>query len=91
MSKKTVERQNLIDAVNTLPDDALSELASFVDYLRYKTVQRQNSDPPKQDFLLTIAGLGNSGQSDISNSDEEILSNEIDPISGWNSKPEDQP
>lgn len=91
MSKTNVERQNLIEAVNTLPDEVLIELASFVDYLRYKTVQRQNSDPPKQNFLLTVAGIGNSGQSDISDSDEEILHNEIDPIYGWNSKPEDRP
>ncbi|MCW6037013.1 DUF2281 domain-containing protein [Spirulina subsalsa FACHB-351] len=91
MSKPTVERQNLISAVNTLPDEMLNELASFIEYLRYKTVQHQPSAPPKQNFLLTVAGIGNSGQSDISDSDEEILRNEIDPIYGWNSKPEDRP
>jgi Apea-like HEPN len=73
MSKTTIERQNLIEAVNALPDEVLIELTSFVEYLRYKTVQPQNAEPPGQNFLLTIAGLGNSGQTDILDSDEKIL------------------
>jgi Protein of unknown function (DUF2281) len=90
MSKTTIERQNLIEAVNTLPDEVLIELTSFVEYLRYKTVQHQNSKPPVQNFLLTVAGLGKSGQTDISDSDEEILRNEIDPLVCCSSKPGDQ-
>ena len=90
MSKTTVERQNLIEAVNALPDEVLIELASFVEYLRYKTVRQQSADVPQQDFLLAIAGLGKSGQPDTSEHDEEILRNEIDPIHGWNSKPGDE-
>jgi hypothetical protein len=39
---------------------------------------------------LTVAGLGNSGQSDISDSDEEILHNEVDPIYGWGGRPGEQ-
>jgi hypothetical protein len=42
MSSATGERQNLIEAVNALPDEVLIELAGFVEYLRYKTVQRQS-------------------------------------------------
>ena len=91
MSKATKERQNLIEAVNALPDEALTELVSFVEYLHYKTLQPNNSEQLKQNFLLTVAGLGNSGQTDISDSDEEILHNEIDPIYGWSSKPGEQP
>ncbi len=87
MTKTTVERQNLIETINTLPDEALIELASFMEYLRFKTVQYQNTEPPKQNFLLAIAGLGDSGQSDISDCDEAILCNEIDPIHGWISTP----
>ena len=83
MDRTTVERQKLIEAVNALPDEVLIELSSFVEYLRYKTVQRQTPEPPKQNFLLTVAGLGKSGQPDISESDEEILGNEVDPILGW--------
>jgi hypothetical protein len=91
MSKTSVERQNLIEAVNALPDEVLTELASFVDYLRYKTVQQQRTESPQQNFLLAIAGLGKSGQSHTSDHDEEILRNEIDSIHGWSSKPGDEP
>jgi len=91
MAKTTVERQNLIEAVNALPDEVLIELASFVDYLRYKTIQQQSTDLPQKNFLMAIAGLGKSGQPDISNNDEEILRDEIDPIYGWSSKPGNQP
>jgi hypothetical protein len=90
MSETTVERQDLVEAVNTLPDEVLVELANFLDYLRYKTAQRQESDISRQNFLLSVAGLGESGQQDISGSDEEILRNEIDPIYGWGSKQADQ-
>lgn len=41
MDRTTVERDKLIDVVNTLPDEALLELANFLDYLRYKSVQRK--------------------------------------------------
>lgn len=90
MSKATKERQNLIEAVNALPDELLIELAGFIEYLQYKTFQHHSFEPPKENFLLTIAGLGKSGQPDISDSDEEILHNEIDPIYGWSCKPGDQ-
>ncbi len=91
MSKITVERQNLIKAVNDLPDEVLIELSSFVEYLHYKTLQSPIAEPPKQNFLLTVAGLGQSGQSNISESDEEILRNEIDPIYGWSSQIGERP
>jgi hypothetical protein len=41
-------------------------------------------------FLLAVAALGNSGQQDVSERDEEILCNEIDPIYGWNLKPSER-
>ena len=91
MAKTTVERQNLIEAVNALPDEVLIELASFVDYLRYKTIQQQSTDLPQKNFLMAIAGLGKSGQADISDTDEEILRDEIDPTYGWSSQPGNQP
>lgn len=89
MDGTTVERQKLIEAVSTLPDEALLELASFLDYLRYKSVQRREPNNNTPNFLLAIAGLGNSGQQDVSERDEEILGNEIDPLYGWNLKPSD--
>jgi hypothetical protein len=33
--------------------------------------------------------LGDSGQQDVSERDEEILRSEIDPVYGWSSKPSD--
>ncbi|MBO0348399.1 DUF2281 domain-containing protein [Phormidium pseudopriestleyi FRX01] len=45
MSNTTEQRENLIEAINTLPDEMLNELASFIEYLRYKTVQQQRTPP----------------------------------------------
>lgn len=87
MDGTTVERQKLIEAVSTLPDEVLLELASFLDYLRYKSVQQKEPDNKASSFLLSVAGLGNSSQHDVSERDEEILRNEIDPVYGWNLKP----
>jgi hypothetical protein len=86
MDGTTVERQKLIEAVSTLPDEVLLELASFVDYLRYKSTQQTEPNNNASSFLVAIAGLGNSAQQDISERDEEILRNEIDPVYGWNLK-----
>jgi transcriptional regulator with AAA-type ATPase domain len=77
----------LIQSINTLPDEALTELVNFLEYLKYKTLH-QKPQPSQQNFLLSIAALGQSGQTNISESDEEILRNEIDPVHGWNSTPE---
>jgi hypothetical protein len=89
MERTAVDRQKLIETVSALPDEALLELASFLDYLHYKSVQLQNSDGDASSFLLAIAGLGNSGQTDISERDEETLRSEVDSIYGWNLKPND--
>uniref|UniRef100_B8HQF1 DUF2281 domain-containing protein n=1 Tax=Cyanothece sp. (strain PCC 7425 / ATCC 29141) TaxID=395961 RepID=B8HQF1_CYAP4 len=62
------------------------ELANFLDYLRYKTAQSKEIDIPEQIFLLTVAGLGKSEQQSVSDADEEILRNEIDPVYGWSNK-----
>ena len=84
MDGTTIERQKLIEAVNSLPEEVLFELASFLDYLRYKSAPPQKTDHNVSGFLTEIAGLGRSGQPDISERDEEILRNEIDPVYGWN-------
>ncbi|MGC8713279.1 MAG: hypothetical protein ACP5RH_12895 [Leptodesmis sp.] len=89
MDGTTVERQKLIEVVSNLPDEALLELASFLDYLRYKSAQRKELNNNAVKFLVAIAGLGNSGQQDVSEGDEEILGNEIDSVYGWNLKPND--
>lgn len=89
MDGSTVERQKLIEAVSALPDEVLFELASFLDYLRYKSTQRRNASQDAPNFLAAVAGLGSSGQPDISERDEEILRHEIDSVYGWNLKPND--
>jgi hypothetical protein len=73
MDGTTVERQKLIEAVSTIPNEVLLELASFVDYLRYKSTQQKEPNNNASSFLVAIAGLGNSGQKDVSERDEEIL------------------
>jgi predicted transcriptional regulator len=35
------------------------------------------------EFLLSIAGQGESDEEDVSERDEEILASEVDPIRGW--------
>jgi hypothetical protein len=87
MSKTIVERQDLVEVVNALPDEVLVELANFLDYLRHKTSQDKKTDLDQQNFLLSVAGLGKSGQQNVSERDEEILLNEIDPVYGWSSQP----
>ena len=89
MDGTTVERQKLIDTISALPDDALLELASFLDYLRYKSLQKRDFSHNAHNFLIAVAGLGNSGQPDVSERDEEILRHEIDPVYGWNLKSTD--
>ncbi len=64
MDATTVERQNLIEAVGTLPDENLSELASFLDYLRYKSDHSKAPDQNASSFLHAIAGSSSSGQQD---------------------------
>lgn len=87
MDRSTVKRQQLLEAVSALLEEALVELASFLDYLRYKSAQRREVNSHSANFLVAVAGLGNSGQPDVSERDEEILRNEIDPVYGWSSKP----
>jgi len=90
MDGPNLKRQKIIEAVSTLPDEALSELAKFLDNLRYKPIhQKEINNNGATDFLISVSGLGNSGQQDISERDEEILGYEIDPVYGWNLKPSD--
>ncbi|NCJ06532.1 hypothetical protein GS597_08425 [Synechococcales cyanobacterium C] len=84
--ESTVERQRLLETVSALPEEALAELASFLDYLRYKSAPRTEANNQSANFLLAIAGLGHSGQPDVSERDEEILRNEIDSVHGWSSR-----
>lgn len=86
MKTQAIERQQLIEIISTLPEEALTELANFVDYLAYKSAQNQKTGNDSSAFLLSIAGLGTSTETNISERDEEILQREVDPIRGWNLK-----
>ncbi len=85
-------RQQLTKAINELPVEVLPELATFIDYLRFKVTPPLPSpevETPENSgsaFLLSIANLGAASEDDISERDEEILANEIDPIRGWGLK-----
>ncbi len=74
MNTLTPTRQQIIDIIDSLPEDAFSELVSFVGYLRYKAVETKTK-PAHNSFLLSIAGLGASTEKDVSERDEEILAN----------------
>ena len=94
MNSLTPSRGQLIDSVRKLPVEALPELASFLNYLQFKAespVQPQKPAPlaSGSEFLLSIVGIG-IAEADLSERDEEILTEEIDPIRGWSFEREAQ-
>ena len=89
MDTSTTSRHQLIESIKTLPEESLTELINFVDYLRDKSTGKQ-SQKPGANFLLSVAGLGTSAEKDVAERDEEILANEIDPVRGWSLHPDQQ-
>lgn len=85
----SLNRTQLIEAIKTLPEASLLELNSFVNYLRYKVAEEIPAKQSGKDFLLSIAGLGESDETDVSERDEEILAQEVNPISGWSFRAEE--
>lgn len=83
MDASTRQREFILEIINTLPDDSLSELVSFVDYLRYKSTVQQQKEKSSINFLLSVAELGTSAENNVSERDEEILASEVDPIRGF--------
>jgi hypothetical protein len=82
MINSTVDREQLLTLINDLPDELLVEVADYAGYLQSKAII-SNQPNPSSNFLLSIAGLGSSEEKDVSDRQEEILANEIDPITGW--------
>jgi len=83
-----VIRQQLLETIDELPTETLSELAVFLDYLRFKTSNampkaEKQSVTDGSSFLLAIAGIGASAETDSAERNEEILATEIDPLRGW--------
>jgi hypothetical protein len=89
MEKQTLTREQLNKVINELPAEVLPDVAYFLEYLQTRIslssplpvaeVQTRTAS----EFLLAIAGLGSAEETDLSERDEEILANEIDPIRGW--------
>ena len=65
MNTLTPTRQQIIEVIDNLPEDAFSELVIFIGYLRYKSVEAKTK-PPHNSFLLSIVGLGASTEQDPS-------------------------
>lgn len=87
MSALTPSRGQLIDAVSKLPLEVLPELASFLNYLQFKVESPPQTEQGQQvakgsEFLLSIAGIG-TADDNLSERDEEILAEEIDPVRDW--------
>lgn len=89
MDTLTTNRQQIIESIKTLPEESLAEINNFVDYLRYKSTEKQ-PQKPSGNFLLSVADLGTSGEKDVSERDEEILAKEVDSIRGWSLHPDEQ-
>ena len=81
-------RQAISQAIATLPTEVLSDLASFIDYLQFKTNSSQQSQisippdteensisPVQQDKkpLPRSIGMGSSGMGDLSERVDELL------------------
>jgi hypothetical protein len=64
--------QQIIEAIQELPSKSLPELASFIEYLRFKNASIPLARSPGSSFLLGIAGLGSTVESDLAERDEEI-------------------
>jgi Protein of unknown function (DUF2281) len=68
MDTLTTNRERIIESIQTLPDESLTELINFVDYLRYKATEKQPQET-SSNFLLSVAGLGASIEKNISERD----------------------
>jgi hypothetical protein len=67
MNTVATKRQQLAESITTLPDEAVLELASFVDYLKYKlsaSASDHASPAPSAKILATIAALPLEGKTD---------------------------
>lgn len=84
MNVTNPNRQEITKFINEIQDDLLPELANFLEYLRFKSEQlTMDKSTTENNFLIAIAGLGESEETDLSERDEEILAQENDPIYGF--------
>lgn len=73
--------QQLSQAIDSLPKEALFELANFIEYLRFKFINSSvDQEQEKNHFLRAIASLGKSNETGLSERGEEFLTQEIEQI-----------
>ncbi len=84
MNPSIVARHQLIDVINNLPSEVLPELANYLSYIQFKIARPAQTEKSTSgsSFLLSIAGIGEA-EENLSQCDEDILQQEIDPIRGW--------
>jgi hypothetical protein len=93
-------KEKVLEEVARFPEEKLRELYDVIHHLRLgieaDSSPEKHHDASNQEcptlskasssaFLLSIAGIG-TAEEDLSERDEEILSQEIDPIRGWGLK-----
>jgi len=85
MNSVSLTHEQLSQAINELPLAALPELADFIESLRLQfnlTSAAINNELEESNFLLSISGIGESSESDLSNKDAENLAPKIEPTRG---------
>ena len=65
MNTLTPTRQQIIEVIDNLPEDAFSKIVNFIGYLCCKTVE-QKTATSHNSFLLSIEELGTSTGKDVS-------------------------
>ncbi|MBE9229731.1 DUF2281 domain-containing protein [Phormidium sp. LEGE 05292] len=69
MNSATPTHKQLSQAIEELPSEVLPELANFIEYLQFKvssTPALKKDEPEESNFLMKIAGLGDSEETDLS-------------------------
>ena len=69
--------EELAEQENRTPSEVVADALEL-----YKS-QRQKKKMSDIEFLMAIAGIGESEEDDVSERDEEILKSEVDSIRGW--------
>ena len=58
MQSTTTTAQQLFEQIKALPSDSLSELATFVDYLRFKARKAEDAEPTEKPLrIVKLGGL----------------------------------
>jgi len=83
MNSVNLTHKQLSQAINELPPAALPELASFIESLLFKfnltPVAINNNEPEESNFLLSISGIGESSEPDLSDKNAGNLELESEP------------